>query len=104
MPDLPPPSPASGKLPQRAGFGHGEKLAARHDAEHRPAADVTLLSERDQIVEQRARDLRPQFAAHMQVRLEPAGYRLLLETQRVARPCRNPVVDIGAKLKDTTGC
>ena len=92
---------ASRELPQRAGFRHGEELAAGDNAEHRLAADVAFLAECDQIVEQRPRHLGPQVAAHMQIRLEPAVRRLLLETQRMAWPGRNPVVDIGAELKNS---
>src|SRR5205823_1545085 len=57
---------------------HPVKLAARRDAEHALAVDVALLAELDQIVEQRARHQRPQIAAHMEIRLEPAGLFLRL--------------------------
>jgi hypothetical protein len=53
------------KFPQRACFRHGEELASRKNAEHRFAADVAFLTERNEIVEQRARNFSPQVAAHM---------------------------------------
>jgi hypothetical protein len=53
------------KFPQHACFRHGEELASRKNAEHRFAADVAFLTERNEIVEQRARNFSPQVAAHM---------------------------------------
>ena len=61
------------------------------------AVDRALLAELDQIVEQRARHLGPQLAAHMQIRLEAAGRRVGIEAQRMTGPGRDPVVDIGAE-------
>src|SRR5512144_12029 len=39
----------------------------------------------------------------MQVWLQAPGYRLRIETQSVIRPSRDPVVDVGAELKNLSG-
>ena len=56
------------------------------------AVDLALLAELDEIIEQRARDLRPQIAAHVKIGLEPAGAGLGLEAQQMvaahSRPSR----------------
>ena len=63
------------------------------------AAEVALLAEFDEIVEQRARHLRPEVAPHVEIGLEPAGLSLALEPQRVIAVARHPVVDVGAEMQ-----
>jgi len=60
---------------------------------------IALLAPLDQIVEQRARHLRPEVAADVQIRLEPAGSGFRREAQHVTRPTRNPVIHIGAEVQ-----
>src|SRR6478752_2367905 len=88
------------ELPQYACCRHRKEFPPGHYTEHHFAADLAFLPERHQVVEQSARNLRPEFASHMQIRLEAAVYRLLLEAQRVGWTGSNPIVDVGAELKD----
>ncbi len=67
------------------------------DLDMRIAADLALLPERDQVVEQRPRYLRPQSPPHMQVRLQPAAARLLLEPQGCLGAAAHDVVYVGAE-------
>src|SRR6187401_1577771 len=75
-PKVPSADAASGELPHRACFRHGEELPLRSNTEHRLAIDITFFAERNKVIEQRARDFRPQVAPHMQVRLQSARFRL----------------------------
>ena len=61
--------------------------------------NLALLAELDKIEEQRARHLRPQVAADVQIRFETAGAGFRLEAQRVRRSACHPVVDIGAEVE-----
>src|SRR6185312_8973082 len=87
---------ASGELPQRVGLGHRKKRAGRGDAEHALAANVALLAERDEVVEQSPRHFRPKLAAHVQIRPEAARY-LWLEAQRMGEAGDDMVIDIGTE-------
>src|SRR5262249_6603115 len=89
----------SSEIPQARRRRHGEELSPRGNAEHALPADVALLAELDEIVEQRARHLSPEIAADVEIRLKSAGFRLGLEAQRVLAPARHPVIDIGAEMQ-----
>src|SRR3984957_11181236 len=89
----------SRKIPHLIGGRHGKECAHRADAEHRLAVDLALLADFHKIEEQRPCHLRPQVAADMEIRLQSAGAGFRLEAQRVLRPARYPIVDIGAKVQ-----
>src|SRR5262249_58934299 len=66
---------------------------------HASPAEVALLAEFDEIIEQRARHLGPEVAPHVEIGFEAAGLCLALEAERMIAPARHPVVDIGAEIQ-----
>src|SRR5262249_58234478 len=90
---------ASSKTQKARRRPQGEDPPPGGAPEHALPADVALLAELDEIVEQRARHLRPKIAADVEIRLMSAGFRLGLEAQRVLAPARHPVIDIGAEMQ-----
>ena len=50
-----------------------------------------------------ARHFCPQVAADVKIRLQPAGAGFGLEAQRMVRPARDPIVDIGAEVEHPAG-
>ena len=74
--------------------GRRARSSARRTSPRSPPRSVS--PERDEVVEQRALDQRPEIAAHPHIGLEALG-RAGLEAQRMFGVDRHDVVDIGAE-------